>query len=53
MSESLKVMNRIKAVLAEKGLKQTWLAELLGKAYHTNKYRQRNRPCQPASFESY
>jgi putative transcriptional regulator len=28
------VMNRIKEVLAEKGLKQTWLAEQLGKSYN-------------------
>ena len=27
-------MNRIKEVLAEKGLKQTWLAEQLGKSYN-------------------
>ncbi len=27
-------MNRIKEVLEEKGLKQTWLAEQLGKSYN-------------------
>ncbi len=27
-------MNRIKAVLEEKGIKQTWLAEKLGKSYN-------------------
>lgn len=27
-------MNRIKEVLEEKGLKQTWLAEKLGKSYN-------------------
>jgi putative transcriptional regulator len=27
-------MNRIKAVLAEKGIKQTWLAGQLGKSYN-------------------
>lgn len=27
-------MNRIKEVLEEKGIKQTWLAELLGKSYY-------------------
>jgi len=27
-------MNRIKAVLEEKGIKQTWLAEQLGKSYN-------------------
>ena len=27
-------MNRIKEVLTEKGIKQTWLAEKLGKSYN-------------------
>lgn len=27
-------MNRIKSVLEEKGIKQTWLAEKLGKSYN-------------------
>lgn len=27
-------MNRIKEVLAEKGIKQTWLAQKLGKSYN-------------------
>jgi len=27
-------MNRIKEVLEEKGIKQTWLAEQLGKSYN-------------------
>ncbi|MCC5918148.1 MAG: helix-turn-helix transcriptional regulator [Cryomorphaceae bacterium] len=27
-------MNRIKAVLTEKGIKQTWLANQLGKSYN-------------------
>ena len=27
-------MNRIKEVLAEKGVKQTWLADQLGKSYN-------------------
>lgn len=31
---SLTVMNRIKEVLEEKGIKQTWLAEQLGKSYN-------------------
>ena len=31
---SLKKMNRIKEVLEEKGIKQTWLAEQLGKSYN-------------------
>ena len=28
-------MNRIKEVLKEKGIKQTWLAEEIGKSYNT------------------
>jgi DNA-binding XRE family transcriptional regulator len=31
---SLKPMNRIKEVLEEKGIKQKWLAEKLGKSYN-------------------
>lgn len=31
---SLTAMNRIKEVLEEKGIKQTWLAEQLGKSYN-------------------
>ncbi|MGK7390597.1 MAG: helix-turn-helix transcriptional regulator [Candidatus Cyclobacteriaceae bacterium M2_1C_046] len=31
---NLKAMNRIKEVLADKGIKQTWLAEKLGKSYN-------------------
>lgn len=30
----LEIMNRIKEVLEEKGIKQTWLAEKLGKSYN-------------------
>lgn len=30
----LTTMNRIKEVLEEKGIKQTWLAEQLGKSYN-------------------
>ncbi|WP_422362447.1 helix-turn-helix domain-containing protein [Reichenbachiella sp.] len=39
-------MNRIKAVLEDKGIKQTWLAEKLGKSYNmTNSYVQnRSQP---------
>jgi putative transcriptional regulator len=34
-------MNRIKEVLGEKGIKQTWLAEHLGKSYNmVNSYAQ-------------
>ena len=31
---ALTIMNRIKEVLEEKGIKQTWLAEQLGKSYN-------------------
>ncbi|MFB9864088.1 helix-turn-helix domain-containing protein [Rufibacter immobilis] len=34
-------MNRIKEVLSEKGIKQTWLAERIGKSYNmVNSYAQ-------------
>jgi len=37
-------MNRIKEVLEEKGIKQTWLAEKLGKSYNmVNGYVQNRR----------
>lgn len=37
-------MNRIKAVLEEKGIKQTWLAEQLSKSYNmVNSYAQNRR----------
>lgn len=37
-------MNRIKEVLDEKGIKQTWLAEKLGKSYNmVNSYVQNRR----------
>lgn len=37
-------MNRIKAVLDERGIKQTWLAEKLGKSYNmVNSYVQNRR----------
>ena len=37
-------MNRIKEVLKEKGIKQTWLAERLGKSYNmVNSYVQNRR----------
>lgn len=37
-------MNRIKEVLEEKGIKQTWLAEKLGKSYNmVNSYVQNRR----------
>ncbi len=43
---NLKTMNRIKEVLADKGIKQTWLAEKLGKSYNmVNSYVQnRSQP---------
>lgn len=31
---NLRTMNRIKVVLEEKGIKQTWLADKLGKSYN-------------------
>jgi len=34
VANNLKAMNRIKEVLADKGIKQTWLAEKLGKSYN-------------------
>ena len=33
-ANNLTAMNRIKEVLADKGIKQTWLAEKLGKSYN-------------------
>jgi len=46
-------MNRIKEVLEEKGLKQTWLAEQLGKSYNmVNGYVQnRQQPRLEVLFE--
>lgn len=45
-------MNRIKEVLEEKGIKQTWLAEKLGKSYNmVNSYVQ-NRT-QPSLADLY
>lgn len=46
-------MNRIKAVLEEKGIKQTWLAEQLGKSYNiVNGYVQnRQQPRLEVLFE--
>lgn len=38
------MMNRIKEVLEEKGIKQTWLADKLGKSYNmVNSYAQNRR----------
>ena len=45
-------MNRIKEVLEEKGIKQTWLAEKLGKSYNmVNSYAQNRR--QPSLEDLY
>ena len=46
-------MNRIKEVLEEKGIKQTWLAEQLGKSYSiVNGYvRNRQQPRLEVLFE--
>ncbi|RJE72824.1 helix-turn-helix domain-containing protein [Reichenbachiella sp. MSK19-1] len=45
-------MNRIKEVLDEKGIKQIWLAEKLGKSYNmVNSYAQNRR--QPSIEDLY
>lgn len=45
-------MNRIKEVLEEKGIKQIWLAEKLGKSYNmVNAYAQNRR--QPSLEDLY
>ncbi|MDX1828232.1 MAG: helix-turn-helix transcriptional regulator [Lutibacter sp.] len=46
-------MNRIKEVLEEKGIKQVWLAEKLGKSFNTvNGYVQnRNQPSLEVLYE--
>ncbi|MCK9435799.1 MAG: helix-turn-helix domain-containing protein [Synergistaceae bacterium] len=50
---NLTAMNRIKEVLADKGIKQTWLAEKLGKSYNmVNSYVQnRQQPRLEVLFE--
>jgi DNA-binding XRE family transcriptional regulator len=50
---NLTAMNRIKEVLEEKGIKQTWLAEKLGKSYNmVNSYVQnRQQPRLEILFE--
>lgn len=46
------MMNRIKKVLKEKGIKQIWLAEKLGKSYNmVNSYAQNRR--QPSLEDLY
>ncbi len=37
------IMNRIKEVLVEKGIKQTWIAEKLGKSFNIVKFYTYNR----------
>ena len=45
-------MNRIKEVLSERGIKQTWLADKLGKSYNmVNSYVQNRR--QPSLEDLY
>lgn len=45
-------MNRIKEVLVEKGIKQIWLAEQMGKSYNmVNSYAQNRR--QPSLEDLY
>lgn len=45
-------MNRIKAILEQKGIKQKWLAEQLGKSYNmVNSYAQNRR--QPSLEDLY
>lgn len=46
-------MNRIKAILEEKGIKQVWLAEKLGKSFNTvNAYVQnRTQPSLEVLYE--
>ena len=45
-------MNRIKEILEEKGIKQVWLAEKLGKSYNmVNSYAQNRR--QPSLEDLY
>lgn len=42
--KSFEAMNRIKEVLEEKGIKQTWLAKQLGKSYNmVNSYVQNRK----------
>ena len=52
MTEFFYDMNRIKDVLEEKGIKQKWLAEKLGKSYNmVNSYAQNRR--QPSIEDLY
>lgn len=50
--KSVSIMNRIKEVLEEKGIKQVWLAEKLSKSYNmVNSYVQNRR--QPSLEDLY
>ncbi len=53
LNEKVQKMNRIKEVLEEKGIKQIWLAEQLGKSYNmVNSYVQnRRQPSLETLFE--
>lgn len=53
VANNFRAMNRIKEVLEEKGIKQTWLAEKLGKSYNmVNSYVQnRQQPRLEVLFE--
>ena len=53
MENNLIEMNRIKEVLDEKGIKQTWLSEKLGKSYNmVNSYVQnRQQPRLEVLYE--
>lgn len=53
VNEKVQKMNRIKEVLEEKGIKQIWLAEQLGKSYNmVNSYVQnRRQPSLETLFE--
>ncbi len=47
-------MNRIKEVFEEKGIKQIWLAEKLGKSYNTvNAYVQNRQQPKPEMTNEY
>ena len=52
MNYTIQNMNRIKEVLEEKGIKQIWLSEQLGKSYNmVNSYAQNRR--QPSIEDLY
>lgn len=53
MNQTVQIMNRIKEVLEQKGIKQIWLSEQLGKSYNmVNSYVQnRRQPSLETLFE--